>query len=68
MFNTINIYNKKKKRYLKKYLFFLYYGEPGGSRTPDTRLRRPVLYPTELLTHNIISILSHDLVFVNENR
>ena len=27
------------------------YGEPGGIRTPDPRLRRPVLYPTELLTH-----------------
>ena len=26
-------------------------GEPGGVRTPDPRLRRPVLYPTELLTH-----------------
>ena len=23
-------------------------GAPGGSRTPDTRLRRPLLYPTEL--------------------
>lgn len=22
---------------------------PGGIRTPDTRLRRPLLYPTELL-------------------
>ena len=29
------------------------FGEPGGIRTPDPRLRRPVLYPTELLTHNI---------------
>ena len=27
------------------------FGEPGGIRTPDPRLRRPVLYPTELLTH-----------------
>lgn len=24
------------------------YGEPIGIRTPDTRLRRPLLYPTEL--------------------
>ena len=23
-------------------------GEPTGIRTPDTRLRRPLLYPTEL--------------------
>ena len=27
------------------------YHMPGGTRTPDTRLRRPVLYPTELRTH-----------------
>ena len=26
-------------------------GAPEGSRTPDTRLRRPLLYPTELLAH-----------------
>ena len=25
---------------------------PGGNRTPDLRLRRPLLYPTELLAHN----------------
>ena len=25
-------------------------GEPTGIRTPDTRLRRPLLYPTELWT------------------
>ena len=25
-------------------------GAPEGSRTPDTRLRRPLLYPTELQT------------------
>ena len=24
---------------------------PGGNRTPDLRLRRPLLYPTELLAH-----------------
>ena len=30
-------------------IFCLYdYGEPTGIRTPDTRLRRPLLYPTEL--------------------
>ena len=27
------------------------FGEPTGIRTPDTRLRRPLLYPTELWTH-----------------
>ena len=26
-------------------------GEPEGIRTPDTRLRRPLLYPTELQAH-----------------
>ena len=41
-------------------------GVSGGIRTPDTRLRRPVLYPTELQTRIIISsniklsfVLSH---------
>ena len=29
-------------------------GVSGGIRTPDTRLRRPVLYPTELQTHDMI--------------
>ena len=29
---------------------------PGGTRTPDTRLRRPVLYPTELRTHKPFAI------------
>ena len=27
------------------------YGVPAGIRTPDTRLRRPLLYPTELQIH-----------------
>lgn len=30
-------------------------GTPGGTRTPDTGFRRPVLYPTELLGHLISS-------------
>ena len=30
---------------------FVLYGEPERVRTSDPRLRRPVLYPTELLTH-----------------
>lgn len=29
------------------------YGVPGESRTPDTELRRLVLYPTELLGHKM---------------
>ena len=28
-----------------------FHGDPGGIRTPDPRLRRPLLYPTELLNH-----------------
>ena len=32
-------------------------GDPGGIRTPDPRLRRPLLYPTELLDH----MLQHDI-------
>ena len=32
-------------------------GEPTGIRTPDTRLRRPLLYPTELWTHDAQHIL-----------
>ena len=27
------------------------YHVPGGTRTPDPRLRRPMLYPAELLAH-----------------
>ena len=30
-------------------------GEPTGIRTPDTRLRRPLLYPAELQTHALFS-------------
>ena len=43
------------------------YGEPEGIRTPDPRLRRPVLYPTELLTHllNAFNILPYLLEIVN---
>ncbi len=29
-------------------------GMPGGNRTPDTKFRKLVLYPTELRAHNII--------------
>ena len=30
------------------------FGAPEGIRTPDTRLRRPLLYPTELQAHVVI--------------
>ena len=32
---------------------YFIYGTPEGTRTPDTRLRRAVLYPAELLAHNV---------------
>jgi hypothetical protein len=30
------------------------YGVPTGIRTPDTRLRRPLLYPAELWAHFLV--------------
>jgi hypothetical protein len=32
-------------------LIHLFTGTPGGIRTPDTRIRSPVLYPAELRVH-----------------
>ena len=32
--------------------YIRHYGAPEGIRTPDPRLRRPMLYPTELQVHN----------------
>ena len=32
-------------------------GAPGGTRTPGPRLRRPLLYPTELLPHELFGVL-----------
>ena len=43
---------KEKASFLR--LLFLIVGEPEGIRTPDPRLRRPVLYPAELLTRQSI--------------
>ena len=39
-----------KLRYTPKIILcgFKKFGEPTGIRTPDTRLRRPLLYPAEL--------------------
>ena len=42
------------------------YGEPGGVRTPDPALRRRVLYPTELLTHN--AYLEYHLLIILSRR
>ena len=44
LYPIVFIYSKCKKNVKK-------IGEPTGIRTPDTRLRRPLLYPTELWTH-----------------
>lgn len=38
-------------------------GAPGRSRTLDQRLRRPLLYPTELLALNFREVLPSDLRF-----
>ena len=43
-------------------------GEPTGIRTPDTRLRRPLLYPTELWTHNAQLYLIKNNGADDENR
>ena len=32
------------------------FGAPEEIRTPDTRLRRPLLYPTELQAHTLIAL------------
>ena len=36
-------------------LVFLTGNVPEGIRTPDTRLRRPLLYPAELLAHTFLT-------------
>ena len=44
--------NKEVKKRIAHYeLSAIFFGDPGGIRTPDPRLRRPLLYPTELLNH-----------------
>lgn len=52
---------------LKKELWILcitleIYGAPEEIRTPDRLLRRQLLYPTELLAHYIIVIISKSFV------
>ena len=39
-------------------------GAPEGIRTPDTRLRRPVLYPTELQVHTPFLCVLKPTVFI----
>ena len=43
--------NQLRYTHHKTRLYFLKTTVPEGIRTPDTRLRRPLLYPTELLAH-----------------
>ena len=62
----------KNEKYCKvkswKTLQYFVCGEPGGIRTPDPRLRRPVLYPTELLTQMTIIIIAYFIIVVNKKR
>ena len=46
-------------------LHHTHHTEPGGIRTLDLRLRRPLLYPAELQTH---LSLNENLSFSNEKR
>ena len=41
---------------------------PEGIRTPDPRLRRPLLYPTELLTHIIPPARLPEMYFRNQGQ
>ncbi len=41
------------------------YGVPTGIRTPDLRLRRPLLYPAELLAHKLVNVFLMKLCNVN---
>ena len=45
------IWRANQLRYIHHYNFSLKRNVSEGIRTPDPRLRRPLLYPTELLTH-----------------
>ena len=38
------------------YTRHIIFGAPEEIRTPDTRLRRPLLYPTELQAHTLIAL------------
>ena len=42
--------------------------EPGGIRTLDLRLRRPLLYPAELQTHFLYPLYKRLSVFFTEKR
>ena len=44
-------HHKKNTPYMEPYKKVLRLSVPKGIRTPDPRLRRPLLYPAELWTH-----------------
>ena len=47
-------------RNIHDYSFNCMNGAGGGIRTHDHRFRRPMLYPTELLPHNIKHLKAHE--------
>ena len=51
-----------------KYDRFERVNEPGGIRTLDLRLRRPLLYPAELQTHFLYPLYKRLSVFFTEKR
>ena len=50
-------YYLKKEAWFNQAFFFLFYGAPGESRTPDILFRRQALYPAELRVRSVISLL-----------
>ena len=47
------IWRANQLRYTHHYEFLFQGNVPKGIRTPDPRLRRPLLYPAELWTHSL---------------
>ena len=52
-FRTCYLQSHNLALYRLSYARHIFCGAPGEIRTPDTRLRRPLLYPTELQAHNV---------------
>ena len=50
------IWHANQLRYTHHSVLLAVSGAPEGSRTPDTRLRRPLLYPAELLAHRTFTL------------
>lgn len=53
MLNKNLHYHKKQKRHQPRCLFKYAHGVARGIRTPDRRLRRPLLCPAELLQQSV---------------